>query len=148
MSRADEIRKERAERGYDPTKGRQRLGVNESAMDRKAKHYRYFNDAGDRIFQAKQAGYSVTASRQGEVKKDSAGMGSEAAAYAGTQQDGSAMKAVLMEIPIEIYEEDQLAKRRRIDERVGAIAAGKVAEAAPEDQAAFDAHRHAGLKFG
>ncbi len=138
MSRADEIRKERAERGYDPTAGRMRQSVNEAALDRKSWHYRFVNDEGDRVFQVKEMGYEIDTSRQGAVKKDgNAGMGSETAVYAGKTENGAAMKSVLMRIPKEIYDEDQAAKKRRIDETEVGIARGKVAEASPEDQAAF-----------
>jgi hypothetical protein len=73
-------------------------------------------------------------------KSDKTGVGTEVSAFAGTQTNGAAMRAVLMEIPMEIYQEDQRAKIRAIAETEAGIMAGKVVDASADDQAAFDAH--------
>jgi hypothetical protein len=113
--------------------------------------YRYVNDEGDRIPSMIERGWEIDTSRNNAVKpKDNAGMGAETSAYAGTKENGGALKAVLMRIPKEIADEDRLAKRNRIDERMTSIQRGRVAEADAVDQAAFDAHPMTGskLKFG
>lgn len=132
MSRADEIRAERKERGSDVLNGtRMRCHINEKLKDPNW-HYHLFNEEGDRVFRAKELGYEVVTDRNGEMKK--AGMGSEVSLYAGTTKDGAAMKQLLMRIPLEIYEEDRRAKARAINETEAGIASGKVAGASSDDQ--------------
>jgi hypothetical protein len=132
MSRADEIRAERKERGSDVLNGtRMRLSVNNNLKD-PAWEYRWVNQEGDRVFRLQEIGYEVVSDRNGEMKKG--GMGSDVSVYAGTMKDGSALKQVLMRIPREIYHEDQASKKRAIDETEAGIASGKVAGASHDDQ--------------
>jgi hypothetical protein len=134
MSRADEIRKERLERGSETLSGvRLRLP---KPPAREGWHRRYVNDDADRIGQMMEQGYSLAADRNGKLA-DKTGIGAEVSAYAGTQVNGAAMRAVLMEIPIEIYSEDQSAKHSAISETEAGIMAGKVSGADAADQAAF-----------
>lgn len=146
MNRADEIRKERQERGSDALAGT-RLRLPQPPA-REGWHRRYVNDDADRIGRMMEVGYTVAADPRGN-KADKTGMGAEISAFAGTQVNGAAMRAVLMEIPIEIYQEDQRAKHRAIDETEKGIVSGKVSGADASDQAAFDAHpASTGLKVG
>jgi hypothetical protein len=134
MSRADEIRKERQERGSEALAG---IRLRLPKPPKKAGwHRRYVNDDADRIGRMLETGYTVASDRDGS-KSDKTGVGSEVSAFAGTQVNGAAMRAVLMEIPDEIYHEDQRAKIRAIDETEAGIRSGKVDGASPEDQAAF-----------
>jgi hypothetical protein len=130
MSRADEIRAERKERGSEMLNGtRTRL----PAVKREPGWvYRHANQLGDRVYQLQSIGYEVVSDRSGKMK--SVGMGAEVSAYAGTNVDGSALKTVLMRIPEEIYHEDQASKQRAIDETEAGIARGNVAGASPDDQ--------------
>jgi hypothetical protein len=132
VSRADEIRKERQERGSDTLAGT-RLRLPKPAP-KPGWHRRYVNDDADRVGRMIEQGYTVASDRDG-TKSDKTGMGAETSAFAGTQTNGAAMRAVLMEIPDEIYQDDQRAKHRAIDETEAGIAAGKVAGASPDDQA-------------
>ena len=148
MSRADEIRAARKERGGEMLNGTyMRLGIPEHLKDPE-KVFRWTNNEGDKVYRRQEMGYQLVTDRDGEMKKP--GMGAEVSAYAGTQKSGEALKQVLMWIPKEIYDEDQRAKQRRINETEGSIGK-KVAGADPADQAAFDAHpdaENSGLRFG
>jgi hypothetical protein len=128
MSRADEIRQERKERGSEMLNGtRTRLPA---VKKEPGWFYRHTNQIGDRTYQLKTIGYEVVSDRNNK----SNGMGSEVSAYAGTNADGSALKTVLMRIPEEIYQEDQASKQRAINETEAGIARGNVAGASPDDQ--------------
>jgi hypothetical protein len=130
MSRTDEIRQERKERGSEMLNGtRARLPI---VRKEPGWVYRHSNQLGDRVYQLQGIGYEVVADRSGKMK--GVGMGSEVSAYAGTNVDGSAMKTVLMRIPEEIYYEDQASKQRAINETEAGIARGTVAGASSDDQ--------------
>lgn len=134
MTRAEEIRKERAERGSDALSGvRLRLP---KPPAREGWHRRYVNDDADRIGRMMEMGYTVASDPRGN-KADKTGVGSEISAFAGRQVSGAALRTVLMEIPMEIYQEDQSAKHRAIDETEKGIIAGRVDGADAGDQAAF-----------
>jgi hypothetical protein len=81
-------------------------------------HYRVFNDnwrrEPGRIQRAMQAGY--------EVVQDWDRI------PVGTNEDGSAVKGVLMRIPQELYDQDQAEKQKAIDKVDQAIKAGKIEE--------------------
>lgn len=132
MSRAEEIRKARQERGSDTLAGT-RLRLPKPPA-KPGWHRRYVNDDADRIGRMLEQGYTIASDRDGS-KSDKTGMGAEVSAFAGTQVNGAAMRAVLMEIPDEIYQDDQRAKFRAIDETEAGIRSGKVAGASPDDQA-------------
>jgi hypothetical protein len=128
MSRADEIRAERKERGSEMLNGtRTRLPF---VKPEPGKVFRHVNQHGDRPYQLQSVGYQTVSDRNNK----SNGMGSEVSAYAGTNLDGSALKTILMWIPEEIYHEDQASKQRAIDETEAGIARGNVAGASPDDQ--------------
>ncbi len=130
MSRADEIRAMRKERGTEDLNGtRMRLSVRENALDRDAWEYRFVSDEGDRVFHMQERGWEITSDRASAVKKDNAGMGAEVSAYAGTQTDGKALKQILMRIPKEIYTHDQRAKERAIDGVEAGLKSGAVSGA-------------------
>jgi hypothetical protein len=137
MSRADEIRAERKERGSEALSG---LRFRLPKIPAKAGwHRHYANDDATRIGVLMEQGYTIASDRNGS-KADKTGVGTETSAFAGTQTNGAPMRAVLMEIPEEIYQEDQRAKHRAIDETEAGIISGKVSGADQSDQAAFDAH--------
>lgn len=134
MSRAEQIRAERAQRGSDVLNDTvMRLSVREHALDRGAWSYRFVNDDGDRIYQMQSRGYEITSDRAGMTKADNAAMGSEVSAYAGIGDDGKPMKSVLMRIPKEIYDDDQRAKARAIDATEASLKSGAVPSAGGEN---------------
>lgn len=66
---------------------------------------RWVNDTPGRIAAAEKAGYEHVT--EGDQKRS---------INAGVNEDGSVMRAHLMEIPKEFYDEDQAAKQKPIDE--------------------------------
>lgn len=72
-----------------------------AATDRPGYHRRWFNDDGRRVDAAKAAGYTfVNDPRTGEPTKS----------VVGVAKSGGGQAAYLMEIPIELFDEDQRAK--------------------------------------
>lgn len=125
LSRAEQIRRERQERGVDVLSGtRMRLP---KPQPKPGWHRRYVNDDADRIGRMMELGYTIVADRDGGLS-DKTGMGAEVSAFAGTKASGSAMRAVLMEIPEEIYQEDRRAKHRAIEETEAGIKSGNLAD--------------------
>ena len=92
----------------------QRFSISEE--DKKKYHYHVFNDnwkkEPGRIQRAKAAGYEL-------VEHDRSG------ATAGTNEDGSEIKGVLMRQPKEIYDADQALKQKEIDKVDEQIHQGK-----------------------
>ena len=81
--------------------------------------YRWFNDKGSRIQKAKAASYEFVndSGHVGSGAEDrNSDVGSGVSQIVGTKEDGSALRAHLMRIPRELYEEDQAAKQAPIDE--------------------------------
>lgn len=133
MTRAEQIRAERAARGSDVlNETTMRLSVRENALDRNAWAYRFVNDDGDRVYRMGLRGYEIAADRSGTVKANNAGMGSEVAVHAGSGSDEKPMRTVLMRIPKEIYDEDQRAKIRATDESEASLRGGAVPAASGE----------------
>ena len=81
-------------------------------------HYRVFNDnwkhEPQRIERAKMAGYEIWDGRTDDVAKT-----------AGTNDDGSEIKGVVMRIPKELYEEDQARKQEELEKIDNQIYSGK-----------------------
>jgi len=125
MSRADEIRAQRAARG-DLSGSRMRLAVREDQLDRENWSYRWANDDGNRVSNLQADGWEIVADRAGAVKDDGAGMGAEVAQLAGTRKNGEAMRSVLMRIPREIKMDDDRAKARAIDAQEASLKSGAV----------------------
>lgn len=69
---------------------------------------RWFNDVGNRIHDAGQAGYE-------HVEKDEDGREVRVSTRVGTQEGGAPMIAYLMEIRQEFYDEDQATKQQAVD---------------------------------
>ena len=82
-------------------------------------HYRVFNDNWkkdpERIKKAQDAGYEFVSEDQSRK-------------FAGTNEDGTVIRGVLMKIPKEFYDEDQAAKQREIDKVDAQINRGKFTE--------------------
>ncbi|MCF4166341.1 hypothetical protein L2U69_11855 [Zavarzinia compransoris] len=84
---------------------------------------RWVNDTSGRLEQAQAAGYSFV----GEANAISTDTGSRQSQVVGTREDGTPMRAYLMETPREFYEEDQALKQREVDKVDEAIKGGSVA---------------------
>lgn len=87
-------------------------------------YFRYwFNDEPGRILQARDAGYEhVKNPATGEHEKR----------VVGTRKEGGALLAYLMEIPTEIWEEDQALNRRPTNETEAAIKRSRVLATTPD----------------
>ena len=92
----------------------QRFSISDE--DKKKYHHHVFNDSWKkepgRIQRALAAGYEL-------VEHDKSG------ATAGTNEDGSEIKGVLMRLPIETYKADQALKNREIDKVDEQISQGR-----------------------
>lgn len=83
-------------------------------------HYRIVNDVDDRVERLKIAGYDIAEEKVGVgdvgVENNNISLGSGARMHV-----GKGVKAVLMKIPKEIYQEDQRAKQREVDKKESSI---------------------------
>lgn len=98
---------------------------------------RWVNDKGARISQALQGGYEpvlkddrIAAGAAGEDRNSD--MGSWVSQIVGTKEDGSPMRAYLMRIKREWYDEDQKAKQKQVDAIDEAIKGGRINEKADD----------------
>lgn len=79
-------------------------------------HRHWFNDAGNRIIRAEEAGYKhVLGKDEKPVSK-----------VVGTAESGQPLTAFLMEIPEEWYQEDMAAQQQVVNEREDAMKRGKL----------------------
>jgi hypothetical protein len=109
--------------GLPPTKKKKRVplsGTSRNILGVRNKdpgfRYRWVNVTNDRILRFQDAGYDpVTrdALGDGEDARVDTSKGTSSIAEKGV---GMGMKAILMRIPKEFYEEDQRAKQERVDE--------------------------------
>ncbi len=105
-----------------------------AAPQRLGYHRRWINDAGDRLRAAEDAGYQFV---EDEHEVDESGRGVRRSMTVGTKEDGSPLRAFLMEIRNEFYEADQAVKQAKIDEVDAAMRRGDVRGAQPQDQDKF-----------
>ena len=105
-----------------------------AAPKRAGYHRRWVNDAGDRLRAAEEAGYQFV---EDEIEVDEAGRGTRRSMTVGTKEDGSPLRAFLMEIRNEFYEADQAVKQAKIDEVDAAMRRGDVQGAQPQDKEKF-----------
>lgn len=73
-------------------------------------HYRLVNDVGDRVEVFKGGGYDVVPAKDVRIG-DNRVNGTSPEGSIAQASVGGGQKSILMRIPIEFYEEDQLAKR-------------------------------------
>lgn len=91
----------------------------------------WFNDNGNRLSDAIDAGYRHVQKDDVEVGTPDVGsgntdLGSCVSVRAGTNDDGSPLRSYLMEIPKELYLEDQAAKEAKIKETERSILSGNI----------------------
>lgn len=118
MSRAEQQKIERRRRNSDSLTGhRRRMAVDMSKLDTTNYEYRWANTDPGRIEAlTKQDDWEVVADRQGEIKADSTGQGSEVSIVSGMGDSGAPVRSVLLRKPKKYQDEDRRAKQRRIDE--------------------------------
>jgi hypothetical protein len=95
--------------------GRRQILTVRGLSDQENYHYHFFNDVDDRLYQCLEAGYEFVPKvglEVGDQTVDSA-RGTESVIKRGV---GGGKTAYLMRIPIELYQEDQAAKQKMVDE--------------------------------
>ena len=126
MSRAEQTQAERRRRNTSLSGRRRRFSVDKSKMD-DGYVYRFANDDAGRIYDLTvMDDYDVVSDREATIKPDGEGMGTQVAVHAGRTQDGKPMRAVLLRKPRALYDDDQAAKARHIDEQEAGLRAGRV----------------------
>lgn len=94
--------------------GRRNILTVKGLKDTDEYHYHFFNDVGDRLYNCQEAGYEF-------VEKTGLAVGDKTVEYArGTDSIvskgvGRGVRAYLMRIPMELYQQDQKAKQLEID---------------------------------
>lgn len=132
MARSKADRKERIPLGNV----RAKMTVDDGTRDKyQGKRLRWVNDTADgRLQNAELGGYEfVTADgteRIGEGSNGNSDLGSRVSRIVGTKEDGQPMRAYLMAIDEELYQEDQAEKQKEVDQidthiRSGAIGGTK-----------------------
>jgi len=111
---------DRAETNEARRKERIPLGVPRTNMDVPDKNgfvRRWINDVGGRIERSIDAGYVFVSDQRIRVgqREGNTDTGSKISMVVGRHDNGTAMKAYLMEIKKEWYDEDQAAKQKSID---------------------------------
>lgn len=117
---------ERRRRNSDGLQGkRRRLAVDESKLDKENYEYRWVNDDEMRLHQLTvQDDWDVVHDRDGTVKNDGAGTGSEVAVQAGGAS--GPQRQVLLRKRRDHYNDDYAATQRRIDDQEAALKQGSV----------------------
>lgn len=105
---------------------RAKMSIDNLNIDETKVQPRWINDVGGRIRDALDGGYQFVddPNAVGEDPQRSQGMGSAVNMVVGTHEDGRPMKAYLMTLDRELYEEDQADKQRLVDEIDEAILQG------------------------
>lgn len=120
---------------------RMRLDVKLKDPKQKEKFvFRWFNDQDSRIEDASAAGYEpvqkdeVIGVGQTELHQDNSDLNSRVSKVVGRAEGNVPIRAFLMKIPREFYDEDQAAKDRRNAESDRALRGGKAGGADVENQ--------------
>lgn len=124
MSRTEQIKGERRRRNTDALAGKRRkLSVSEQNLDRTNFVYRFANDEGNRIHDLTvNDDWEVVPQRNGDEQTD--GLGADISRYAGRDDRGQAVRAVLLRKKKDWHDDDKKAAQRRIDETEAAIRQG------------------------
>lgn len=96
-------------------------------------HLHWLNDEPGRIPAAIDGGYEHVHEKELKGEANSADLGEKVSRIVGRNEDGSPLKAYLMKIKLEWYQEDQKAKRKELDGIDKAIRQGKLNEK-PDDR--------------
>lgn len=126
MSRSDQMKAERRRRNSDALGGKRRkLSVSKQELDTDNFEYRWINDVGSRVYDLTvNDDWDVVSDRDAKVKTDGSGAGSEVAVRAGTQDNGNAVRSILVRKPKAFANDDKAAKQRRIDETEASLKQG------------------------
>lgn len=123
--REETIKAERRRRNSDGLAGvRNRLGIS-ADLDTKNFVYRWVNDEGTRIHDLTvNDDWDFVESRDGKAKPDATGLGANITVPVGVAKNGDAVKGALLRKRKDYHDEDEQAKRRRIDELENGLKAG------------------------
>jgi len=97
------------------------LGMKQAALAasvREGFQRRWVNDTAGRLQQAEQGGYTFVAQ---DPTAKSTDVGARTSRIVGKDENGQGMRAYLMEIPMDWYQEDQRAKQKPIDDFEAAL---------------------------
>jgi hypothetical protein len=128
MSRGEQITTERRRRNSETLSGRrQRMSVDMSKLDQENYAYRWVNDVGNRLHaMTVQDDWDVVQDRDGSIKPNATGTGSEVSVVVGTDNGGAPIRSVLLRKRKEYYNDDAAAKTRAIDEKEAGLKTGAV----------------------
>lgn len=128
MSRGEQISGERRRRNSDALSGRrQRLGVDESTLDRENYVYRWVNDTGTRIHSLTvQDDWEPVSDRENAIKPGQTGLGSGVSVVVGTDKGGAPIRSILLRKRKDYYSDDAAEKYRAIDEKEAGLKSGAV----------------------
>ena len=117
MTRKEQVAGERRRRKSGDLAGaRKRLAINEAALDRDQYEYRFITDDPTRIHQLTvQDDWEVVTDRDGDIRHNSDGSGSEVAILSGVGEGGRPQRSVLVRKLKAYHDEDTAEKQRRID---------------------------------
>lgn len=125
-NRAAEVKAERRRRRNTTVLTGQKLGVDESLLDRKNFEYRWINDKAGRISaMTKNDDWDLMVDPSKKVKDDATNEGALISIDVGYGENNQPMKAYLARKPKDFYREDQAAKAADLDRTMEAIKRGK-----------------------
>jgi hypothetical protein len=96
-------------------------------------HLHWINDEPGRIQAAEAGGYEHVHEKELKGEANNSDLGEKVSRIVGRNEDGSPLKAYLMKIKQEWYDQDQKTKRKELDEVDKAIRQGKLNEK-PDDK--------------
>lgn len=138
----EEIKQERRRRSSNLSGRRNRMGIDESKLDRVNYEYRFVNDEGTRLYDLTvNDDWDVVKDRSGTLKVDGTGVGTETAVPVGMGQHGAPVRAVLLRKPKHMYIDDKRAEQRLIDEQEAGLKAGATPGAGMGEQTYIPADR-------
>ena len=126
MSRTEQVKTERRRRNSDDLSGhRRRMSLDMTKLDTDKFDYRWANTEPGRIEAlTQQDDWEIVSDRDGGIKRDSTGAGSEVSIVAGTGDSGAPVRSVLIRKLKKYQDEDRRAKQRRIDEMEAGLREG------------------------
>jgi len=126
MARGDNIKQDRRRRNSEGLSGqRNRLAINQAILDKENFVYRFVNDVPGRIHELTvNDDWEVVQNRDGTIKTDGTGTGSEVSVHVGQTAHGHA-RAVLLRKPKQWHEDDKRSMQRHIDEVEKGLKAGQ-----------------------
>lgn len=125
-NRAEQVKQERRRRRNTTVLTGQKLGVDESMLDRENYEYRWINDRAGRInAMTKNDDWDLVVDPSKKTKEDATNEGSLVSIDVGYGENNQPMKAYLARKPKKFFLEDQAAHRADLDKTMDAIKRGK-----------------------